>query len=645
MESPNKTRAVTRRFMLAGGAASAALTAGCAHQWSKMTGWMGGKPKPAPHPIVQAGAQLKKALDDLAVAWLKESPETATTLGVSEAQAGGPYLDRLSDYSAAGMQRAATIEKTTLATLEKIDRAGLSPSDAISFDVVHEALSTRLAGSRFPWGKSGLDAPTPYIVTQIDGGFITVPSFLDAQHPIRSASDVDAYLARLSAFATVLDQETTNIAADAGRGTVPPDFTIDGALKQLRGLASKKANESILVLSLKNRIGAAEGVDAERASKALKDASAIVAEKVMPAMHRQIDTLAKIRPQAVHDAGVWRLKDGDQFYSVALRAWTTSAKSPDEIHQMGLDLLKGLTAQMEEILKAQGLTKGTFAERVQKLSKDKKQVYPNTDAGRAQLLKDLNAQIANLQPYLKQNFGTLAKTPLEIRRVPPFKQAGSPGGYYESGSLDGTRPGYYYINLRDTAEWPRFMLPTLTYHEGEPGHHWQISIQQENSTLPFVRSALLGFSGYAEGWGLYSEQLADEMGVYENDPLGRLGYLQSAAFRAARLVADTGLHSKHWSREQAIDFMVDTLGRKRTAIATEVERYSVWPGQACAYMIGRETIRGLRDGAKATLGSKFDIKAFHDVVLTNGSVPLSTLATIVNAWVAERSAPPAPPKG
>lgn len=636
MESPNKSRAVTRRFMLAGGAASAALVAGCSH----MPRWMGGKKKAVPQPVPQGGAQLKKVLDALAVAWLRESPETATNLGVSEAQAGGSYLGRLSDYSAAGMQRGAAIAKSTLGALAQIDTKGLSAQDAISLDVVQVALSTRLAGSRFPWGRSGLSEPTPYIVTQIDGGYINVPSFLDAQHPLRNASDVDAYLSRLEAFATVLDQESMNIAGDASRGTVPPDFTVDGALAQLRGLAAKKPGESMLVLSLKNRIGKAEGVDADHAAKALKDAAAIVGEKVVPAMHRQIDALAKIRPQAVHEAGVWRLKGGDEFYLVGLRAFTTSNKSPDEIHQLGLDLLKDISAQMEEILKGHGLTKGSLAARVQQVSKEKKQLYPNTDAGREQLLKDLNAQIAGLQPYLRDNFGILAKTPLEIKRVPPFKQAGSPGGYYESGSLDGTRPGYYYINLRDTAEWPKFSLPTLTYHEGEPGHHWQISIQQENATLPFVRSALLGFSGYAEGWGLYSEQLADEMGVYKDDPLGRLGYLQSAAFRAARLVADTGLHSKHWSREKAIDFMVEALGRKRTAIATEVERYAVWPGQACAYMLGREIIRGLREDAKAKLGSKFDIKAFHDVVLKNGSVPLSTLGTIVNAWVAEVNGPP-----
>ena len=223
--------------------------------------------------------------------------------------------------------------------------------------------------------------------------------------------------------------------------------------------------------------------------------------------------------------------------------------------------------------------------------------------------------------------------------MPQFKEAGSPGGYYENGALDGSRPGLYYINLRDTHEWPKFTLPTLTYHEGEPGHHWQISIAQENATLPLVRSALLSFSGYAEGWALYAEQLADEMGAYKGDPLGRLGYLKDAALRAGRLVVDTGMHAKHWSREKAIQFLIEANGDSRSAVTTEIERYCVWPGQACAYMVGKQTILRLREEAKAALGAKFDIKGFHDTILTNGSMPLSVLQSAVRGWILSQTSP------
>ena len=273
---------------------------------------------------------------------------------------------------------------------------------------------------------------------------------------------------------------------------------------------------------------------------------------------------------------------------------------------------------------------------MQKISADPRQLYPNTEAGKAQLLTDLRAQVAAIQARLPEQFGTLPKALLEIKRVPREIEAGAPGGYYNSGALDGSRPGMYYINLRNTAEWPKFTLPTLSYHEGIPGHHMQIALAQEATGLPLLRSAILGFSGYQEGWGLYAEQLADEMGVYKDSPVGRLGYLQSVAFRAARLVVDTGLHAKKWTRDQAIDYMAGVTGDQRTSIATEVERYIVWPGQACAYMVGRQTINRLRDKARADLGAAYDQRAFHDKILLDGPTPLSVLDANVTAWIAEK---------
>jgi uncharacterized protein (DUF885 family) len=274
------------------------------------------------------------------------------------------------------------------------------------------------------------------------------------------------------------------------------------------------------------------------------------------------------------------------------------------------------------------------AERVQELSRRPDQLYPNTDAGRQQILDDLNAQTRHIVSLMPQAFNTLARAQLEIRRVPLTTEAGAPGGYYQRAALDGSRPGAYYINLRDTHEWPRFTLPTLNYHEGVPGHHWQISIQQESGSIPFIRSAILGFSAFSEGWGLYAEQLADELGVYADNPLGKIGYLQSAAFRASRLVVDTGLHHKRWSREQAIRSMMEATGDLESSVTTEIERYCVNPGQACAYMIGRQAINEMRTEAKNALGDRFDLKGFHDTMLANGAVPLSVLERIMSAWTA-----------
>jgi uncharacterized protein (DUF885 family) len=296
---------------------------------------------------------------------------------------------------------------------------------------------------------------------------------------------------------------------------------------------------------------------------------------------------------------------------------------------------------MDQILRGQGLTRGSVAERVQAISRRPDQLYPNTDAGREQILADLNTQTRHIESLMPQVFGTLAQAQLDIRRVPVTTEAGAPGGYYQRAALDGSRPGAYYINLRDTHEWPRFTLPTLNYHEGVPGHHWQISIQQESGAIPFIRSAMLGFSAFSEGWGLYAEQLADELGVYADDPLGRLGYLQSATFRASRLVCDTGIHFMRWSREQAIASMVEATGDQESSVTTEIERYCVWPGQACSYMVGRQAINQMRDRARTTLGAQFDLKSFHDTMLANGAVPLSVLDQIMVEWAATVSGPAA----
>jgi uncharacterized protein (DUF885 family) len=339
-----------------------------------------------------------------------------------------------------------------------------------------------------------------------------------------------------------------------------------------------------------------------------------------------------VRPQATQDAGVWKLQDGEALYATALRSQTTTSMTPDEIHQMGLDVLAELQGEMEAILREEGLTRGTIAERVQSISRRPNQLYPNTDAGRAQLLADLNTQTAAITARMPEVCGTLARAQVEIKRVPDYIEAGAPGGYYQSAALDGSRPGAYYINLRDTSEWPKYTLPTLTYHEAVPGHHWQISIQQEAQGLPFIRTAMLGFNAYAEGWALYAEQLADELGAYANDRLGRLGYLQSAAFRASRLVVDTGLHAKRWTREQAIESMLTATGDQRSSIVTEVERYCVWPGQACGYMVGRQTLLRLREESRTAMGDRFDLKGFHDTVLVNGSTPLSVTEQLVRAW-------------
>ncbi|MEQ1707691.1 MAG: DUF885 family protein [Terricaulis sp.] len=583
------------------------------------------------------GSELSAILDRVSVDFLRESPEFATSLAISEEQAGGRYMDRLSDASKEGLLRQRQIGERALAELRALDRATLEGQDGVTYDVVVTAIGNNVEAAGF---ESGGGATAPYVVTQLTGAYTGIPDFLASQHAVTNREQADAYLTRLSAYARVLDQESVRIADDAAAGVIQPDFTIDGAVRQLGGFAGTAPAQTVLVQSLQSRLAEAAGIaDADKTALTQR-AEAIVRDEVLPAYQRQIAALTAIRPRATHDAGVWRLPRGEELYSSALKNYTTTSMSPDEIHQMGVDLVASLNAEMDAGLRAQGMTRGTLAERLRALSRRPDQRYPNTDAGRAELLAALNAQVQAINARMPEVCGTLARAALEIKRVPEYTEAGAPGGYYQSAALDGSRPGAYYINLRNPSEeWPKFTLPTLTYHEGIPGHHWQISIQQEAGALPFIRSALLGFNAYAEGWGLYAEQLADEMGMYANDPFGRIGYLQSAAFRASRLVVDTGIHSKRWTREQAIASMVAATGDQESNIVTEIERYCVWPGQACGYMVGRQALNRMRDAARTTLGDRFDLKGFHDAVLTNGSTPLSVTESLVQQWAATVSGP------
>ncbi|MBC7769316.1 MAG: DUF885 family protein [Phycisphaerales bacterium] len=617
---------LSRRALLGAGAASVAVLSGCATGASDAT---------APAATQSPSEQLTATLDRTVAAILRESPERCTALGLTEARAGYRFVDKLSDASKDGARRYRGIIQNALTELRAIDRSALPTNEAVTLDVVTTSYDYNLANSRFEVGSG---AGAPYVVTQLTGSYGNFPDFMDAQHPLRTRDEADAYLARLGEYVRVLDQETATIREDAAGGIVPPDFAIDRALEQMSAFTSTAPAQTVLVESLVRRLpSVAEISESERAGY-LTRAESAVRDAILPAYERQKAALGEIRRNAVHDAGIWRLPRGAEMYAASLQSRTTTTMSPDEIHYMGVELIRGFHSEMNTILRAQGLTRGSVAQRVQQLSRRPDQLYPNTDAGRAQILADLNTQTRHIESLMPQAFNTLAQAQLEIRRVPVTTEAGAPGGYYQRAALDGSRPGAYYINLRNTAEWPKFTLPTLNYHEGVPGHHWQISIQQESGSIPFIRSAMLGFSAFSEGWGLYAEQLADELGVYANNPLGRLGYLQSMTFRASRLVVDTGMHHKRWSREQAIASMMEATGDQESSITTEIERYAVWPGQACSYMVGRQAINRMRDASRAALGSRFDLKGFHDTMLANGAVPLSVLERIMTDWTTSQRA-------
>lgn len=568
-----------------------------------------------------ADARLNALLDGWFEADIDEAPERATNLGLDR----GARADLSSKLSEAGPDAIRKDrEKAVIrwATLQTLDRTGLSDAGALNYAIAAFGRETAAETARFAYG-AGPGRPSPYVVTQLSGGYFETPDFMDNQHRVEDAAGAEAFLSRLEAFSGVLNGETEKVREDAGLGVIPPDFIIDRMLPQIRTLRDTPAGDMAMVKSLARKAAALNLTDFDTS------AAAIIDEKVKPALSRQIEALEAIRPRAVHDAGVWRLPDGEAFYANGLKANTTTALSAAEIHRLGREQVAEISAEIDTILKGQGYTQGTVGERVQALNRDPAQLFPNTDAGKEELLTWLNEQVAALEPKLPSVFGRLPKSRVEIRRVPVSIQSGAPGGYYQGPPLDGSRPGAYYINLRDSGNWPRFALPTLTYHEASPGHHLQVALQRESGELPAWRRAG-GFSAYNEGWALYAEAVAaNDLNAYATDPLGRVGFLMSYLFRAVRLVVDTGLHSERWSRERAVEYMAASGAKPLDASNSEINRYTVWPGQACAYKVGHTVIARLRKEAEAR--PDFDLRAFHDRVLESGSLPLAVLEARMRA--------------
>ncbi|MFZ4166836.1 DUF885 domain-containing protein [Brevundimonas sp. NPDC058933] len=605
-----------RRLLMTAALGGAFATSGAARALAQAAG----TPAAAAGPV---SAQFLALLDKIAQEMILSDPETLTSLGMDRGAMAQARF-KLSDRSQAKIDADKVKFNDGMKAVKAIDKARLTAEEQTYYDSLEFFGDTVQEGYKFPYG--GGMFPSPYTVSQLSGAYQSVPDFLDSQHRIEAADDAEAYLSRLSDFAKGLDDERARMQADFAAGAVPPDFVIDRTLTQMAAITGTAPGDSIMSQSVARRT-AEKNIPGDWAARA----QAILTNDVYPAIQRQADALKAVRPGATHDGGVWRLPQGEDYYRFGLKYFTTSSMTPDEVHQMGLEQVAEISARADALLKAQGMTQGSVGERIAALGKDPRFVYPNTDEAKDELIQELNAQMVAMQARMPDYFGRLPKSPCDIKRVPKAIEAGAPGGYYQSPALDGSRPGAYYINLRDTAEWPKWTLPTLTYHEAVPGHHFQIALQQEQPDTPLLMK-VMGFSAYSEGWGLYAEQLADEIGAYENDPFGQIGYLQSLMFRAARLVVDSGLHHKRWSREQGIRYMVDTLGDQESSIATEVERYCVWPGQASSYKVGHTTWVRLREDAKKRLGGRFDIKGFHDTGLNLGGVPLTVLERTLNAW-------------
>jgi uncharacterized protein (DUF885 family) len=572
--------------------------------------------------------KLQSVLDSIAWDVLDRDPETLSVLGL-DTGAHAAARAELTDRSAPSRARVAAGIPRHRQMLARVNRGALQGHDRLVYDSVDYLLKNAAAGTRFPYGGLGdFGGGNPYVISQQDGAYQGVPEFLDSVHRVENRADAEAYLSRLAAFAVALDQETERARADAARGVVAPDFILDTALGQMRALRATPPARARLVTSLTGRTSA-KGIAGNWAARA----EAIVMRSVYPALDRQIAALSLIRRRARHDAGVWKLPQGEAYYRWLLQYSTSTDLSPDEIHRMGLDQGRELDSRMDAVLKSQGMSQGSVGERLQALTRDPRQLFANDDSGRAEAVAFVNSKIAQLRSMLPLVSRMRMAAPLQVKRVPPDIESGAALGYMNFASLDGKRPAIYYINLKDTSNWPRFTIPSLSAHEGLPGHTWQGAyVAEHRADVPLIAS-LMGFNAYTEGWALYSEQLVDELGFYRDDPFGQLGMFQALRFRAARLVTDTGLHSKRWSREQAIDYMVGATGRARPAITSEVDRYCASPGQACGYKVGHTEILRLRDKARAALGPRFDVRDFDDAVIQAGAVPLAVLSTAIDDYI------------
>jgi uncharacterized protein (DUF885 family) len=579
-------------------------------------------------PVSAKDADAQKMLAEFTEELLVDYPESATMLGIDKGARSG-LKARLADRSPAGQSAIAKRVAQRLAKLASLDVAALGDAARLDVDVMRTAHEFALEGFAFPYGDVALLNSqwswrnAPYVVAQNTGAFLEIPSMLDEQHTIETRDDAEAYLARLEAYARQIDGETERLRGAIAQKVIAPDFLLDKTLKQHRLARSGKVEEWSLVTSLAKRTAKMPGDFAARATK-------IGVGKIAPAMDRQMTVLEMHRRQATADAGVWKLPRGDEYYAWSLRAGTTTRMTPDEIHARGQAELAELQSEMDAILKGQGYTKGTVGERMTALGNEERFRFEESDAGRAKLMAWLQSRVADMRTRLPRAFATLVPGNFEIKRMAPEIEPGAPGAYGGAGTIDGKVPGKFWINMHSMSVFTTYNTPTLTYHESIPGHVWQ---GEYTFKLPVSRS-LLAFNAYSEGWALYAEQLANELGVYDDDPFGRLGYLQSIAFRACRLVVDTGLHAKRWTRQQAIEWFASTNGSSVEEVTGEVDRYCAWPGQACGYKVGHSEINRLRTGAKAALGARFDARRFNDTVVKGGGVPMITLARTIDAFVA-----------
>ncbi|MBA3385566.1 MAG: DUF885 domain-containing protein [Chthoniobacterales bacterium] len=558
---------------------------------------------------------------------LFDQPELLSNLGLVEQFGITGHNARLDDESPAQQQRQFERLRKNLAQLHQYPLEKQTASQRLSTAVLDWFLTVQAEGEKFQWHN--------YPVNQLFGVQSQFPSFMANTHRLFTARDCDYYLKRLEALPTKFDQVFESLKVREAKGIIPPRFVVEKVLKEMGGFVGTPAAENILAVSFKTRAAKIAQLNGQQRAEYQSRVESAITSKVYPAYQKLIDYFTALLPKTTTDDGVWKLPEGEAFYAHRLRQNTTTTLNPAEIHSLGLTEVERIEGEMRTLLDANGFAGQPIGAAVKALGADPRFLFPNDESGRGAALAEYTRLIDQALERSKQHFATIPKAKVEVRRVPEFKEKTAPGAYYEAPALDGTRPGVFFANLRDMNEVAKWGMPTLAYHEGVPGHHFQLATAQELKGLPQFRK-LIPFTAYAEGWALYTEWLAKESGWYEGDPFGDLGRLQGELFRAVRLVVDTGIHAQRWTREQAIAYMLEKTGMGEKDVTAEIERYIVSPGQACAYKVGMLKIQELRFRAQEQLGEKWNEREFHDVVLKNGALPLEILEQQVNDYITRK---------
>ena len=556
---------------------------------------------------------------------LLRSPELLTSLGVIDNTPLDFHSGKLGRYDKRSELEELEFLRESRRGLDDYGPDGLEGQELLSWKIVAWFFDDIIRQSKVEY--SG------YRVNQISGVMVNTPQFLTDSHVIEDEKSFRRYVERLNEFSRVIGETKARVLDDRDNGVVPPDFIIEKALTGMRAFISEGAEANPLVTTLPEKIEKIDTISDEMRTDLYRQVTVAVETKIIPMYEDMISIFEALLDDTNHDAGIWRLPEGDQIYRNALQSNNSTTLSADEIHNIGLSEVDRIEIEMQKILESEGYSEGSLVSRIRQLMELPEHNFPNTDEGRLEQIDYLHQVNDQIMENISDFFITIPPQPLEILRVPTYAENSAPGGYYRPPALDGSAPGRFYINQKDTRDNPRWTLPTLMYHEGSPGHHFQLSAAQLVENVPFLRK-VSPFSSYAEGWALYSERIAaEDMGMYEDYPLGNLGRLQAEMFRAVRLVVDTGMHSKRWSRERAIDYMLSKTGMTEAEVTREIERYVVWPGQATAYKVGQIYMLRLRAMAEEKLGDQFDIREFHEMILMNGAMPLEILEESVTSWI------------